>query len=75
MDILKHPHDEAAYQVLAHDDGSFRVLASTPASHPIKAGPFICRDDAEDWVEGHRARVQLLSAADARLGNGHPFRR
>jgi hypothetical protein len=73
--IKTHPHAEAAYRVLAHEDGSFGVEVVIPDTHPTKVGPFETQSEAEGWVERQRDRVLSQSAAGTGFGKRRFFRK
>ena len=56
-----HPHAEAAYRVIALEDGSFGVEVSIPDSNPTTVTRFASEEAAEAWIAAHRRRVRSQS--------------
>ena len=63
-----HPHAEATYHIIPHEDGSFAVEVRIPDTHPTKVGPFETSADAEAWIAVHQSRVEAQSAAGSGIG-------
>jgi hypothetical protein len=54
----KHPHIEAAYRVVALEDGGFGVEVTIPDSAPTMVTRFAVEADADAWIDKHRQKVQ-----------------
>lgn len=53
-----HPHAEAAYQVVALNEGGFGVEITIPGTYPTKVTSFPTEQEAEAWIVQHQSRVQ-----------------
>jgi hypothetical protein len=52
----QHPHLGATYEILG-ENPPFAVQVEIPGAHPTNISGFKTREDAEQWIERHKAGI------------------
>jgi hypothetical protein len=53
----EHPHAEATYRVVPHEDLTFGVEVKVPGSFPAMVTSFASEQTAEAWIADYKRRV------------------
>ena len=53
----RHPHADATYRILPHDEVAFAVEVTIPGTLPTKVTSFASQAAAEAWIAAHKQKV------------------